>query len=174
MITKRDLSKRTGWYYVNKSGNSFPVSGWKLHIFGNTVDDSITIANTLEPILKQYNLIMKVATILNIEISVSIESSLNYGKIATVYLSSSVFKEQKLKTIVKSIKDALSCARYDKKGIIIGDRSINDTVHYRYELSEPVDPNVGIDTFEKYVSLYQPNRKEYNIPNNPDIYHLIE
>jgi hypothetical protein len=90
----------------------------------------------------------------------------DYGKCATIYLPASVFVNYNLELLLNDIDNALS--NYKKVGDkIFGDKKINSKIFYRYELSKPIDPTIGIDD-DEYQKLYQGNRGYYNIKGNPD------
>lgn len=171
MVTKQQLEKLGGWHYVqkNRDDDMFPISGWKLHIFGDTLDDSYAIASAIEPIIYNYNLCMKVATISVINAGIGIPTHNQYGKCVVVYLSPALFRENTLHSLIVSIQTVLKNAGYTKSGTIVGSKSIDGTIFYRYELSEPIDIKSGVD-FWTYVALYEKNRGyAFNITGNPDI-----
>lgn len=171
MVTKEQLEKIRGWHYMsnNKTDDMFPVSGWKLHIFGTDIHDSFTIASVIEPIVYEYNMHMKVATLSVMLAGIGNPVHHQFGKCVVIYLSPDMFtKEGKLNQFIAKLQLALSLAKYTKKGAIVGDKSIDGTIFYRYELSKPIDIQKGVDFFQ-YARLYERNRHAFNIPDNPDI-----
>jgi len=171
MVTKEQLEKIRGWHYMsnNKTDDMFPVSGWKLHIFGTDIHDSFTIASVIESIVYQYNMHMKVATLSVMLAGIGNPAHPQFGKCVVIYLTPDMFKKEgRLKQFVGDLQSALSSAKYTKKGFIVGDKSIDETIFYRYELSKPIDIQKGVDFFE-YAKLYERNRHIFNIPDNPDI-----
>lgn len=169
MITIEELKKEWGWFYINGGGLSRSnISGWKLHIFGDTLEDSVLVGNAIEPVLKQYDVTAKIATKIILMAGIGVESDPQYGKVATLYLPAKLFKEGKSADFVKDIQAALISASYTKTGNISGDAHLEGSVYYRYELDKMVDPTIGAH-FEEYHRHYRANDGEYNIEGNPDI-----
>lgn len=171
MVTKQQLEKLYGWYYMQKNRDEemFPLSGWKLHIFGESVEDSFTIASSVESIVYEYNLSMKIATSSVIKAGIGNPTHEQYGKCVVIYLSPELFRQKSvIKSFITKLQNALSLSGYDKKGNIVGSKSIDDIIFYRYELSKVIDIQKGVDFFE-YVKLYEKNRHYFNIEGNPDI-----
>ena len=173
MVTKEQLTKLQQWHYINTNVDSFPISGWKIHVFGDTLDDSVKVGNTLEPILKKFGITMKIATNILIKTAIGIPSHNQYGKVATIYLGAKIFSEEKISDFVDCLQKALSESGYTKSGKIHGDKSIDGILHYRYELKEYVDPKIGVSSHHRYMALYEGNRGNFNIPDNPDIEYLL-
>lgn len=167
MITKKQLRKISSWYYVNFMADVFPISGWKFHIYGTNVDDSYKVGVALESIITKYKLGMKIAAERNIQAGIGNPKHPNYGKIATIYLVPELFRKKLVISLLEEMKTALLKINYTKEGTISGDRKITGNIHYRYELSKPIDCTTGL-TYSEYINLYQSNRGEYNIPGNLD------
>lgn len=157
------LSTYYSWYPLHRSVEN--LSGWKLHIFGNTIQDSVDIYNSMSDIVEKYKLDMKVASLRNFEAGIADTNNRNYGKCGTVYLPVSIFQKNLIHTLLKEMKDALSS--YKKYGIIKGDKSIDDKLFYRYEFYRIIHPCIGANEIE-YANLYELNRGHYNIEGNPD------
>jgi len=157
------LSTYYSWYPIHRSIEN--LSGWKLHIFGNSIEDSVSIYNSLYNIIEKYKLDMKIASQRNLSAGIANIDNRNYGKCATIYLPISIFKENLLSILMKEIKGGLS--GYKKYGFIMGDKSIDNKILYRYEFSRPIDPCVGANEIE-YSNLYELNRGYYNVEGNPD------
>lgn len=172
MINIKQLKTLHGWHYLNRMASSFPISGWKLHIFGATIEDSHVIGTVMEPILLKYSLTMKIATQSVISAGIGDKLSNQYGKAGTIYISPQIFRDKRIGDLIKEIQEAFKTVGYVSNGIVNGDKSIDGILHYRYELSKVVDPEVGV-TYDEYIRAYEPNRGHYNIPENPDISELF-
>lgn len=160
-----DTLKGPGWKYFGEVAFHSKISGWKFHIFGTELADSVTISNALIPVLMKYGMAMKVATPSVFKAGIGIQEDIQYGKCATIYIPSSIFKTGLQAHLIQDIKEALK--DYTKTGEIYGDKSLDGKIHYRYELGRPIDPTVGI-TYSQYQYLYESNRGEYNIVGNTD------
>jgi len=165
MITKSQLQKAKGWLYSYISDKEVMImSGWKFYIFGQTIEDSEQICSLITPIAKKYNLTMKVAS-QNI-----INRNTNKKGIAwsvgIIYLNSELFEDKRVPNLISDIDNALK--DYQKTGVIVGAKSINGKLHYRYDLSFPIDPAKGVD-YHEYLNGYRGESGDYNIPGNEDI-----
>lgn len=183
-ITKVNLSKQGELFLnaINTSPESFytpnrstsdRMSGWKFHIFGDEAIDSALIADKIHNFCVQNNCTYKIATSKGYRGGIGTKSSEQYGKAVTVYIPT-----EKIPTVKEFLAQLQSkLLGYEKKGKIVGDLMITDNIGYRYELSQPVDPTIGVDN-PTYYKLYTPNRGDggdsYNIPGNPDIFQLRE
>jgi hypothetical protein len=165
MITKLQLSKLKGWHYPCISTQQImTMSGWKFYIFGETIDDSYLLCEKLTPIIKRYNLTMKVAT-QNIINRNSGKPNIAWS-IAVIYLNAEVFEDKKVGKLLEEINSTLT--DYPKSGNIKGAKSINGKVHYRYDLKKPINPSNGLE-YSDYLVNYRGEGGEYNIPENQDI-----
>ena len=145
----------------NRTGN---MSGWKVHIFGDTVEDTAIIVNRVDPVLQKWGVHGKVANDLMTQ---SINQGIQKGKASTLYITPEIIKNGQAKQFVQEVKTALG--NYNKTGKIYGDKSIDGTLHYRYELSSPVDVTTGVSMGE-YRNLYKANDGNFNIKGNPDLF----
>jgi len=158
------LLNHQDFYYLDKTIDN--LSGWKLHIVGISIEDSVLIYNSIEDIIAKYKLCLKVACKNGFESWISNINHKDYGKCATIYLPSSIFKNKLLFILLKEIENKLK--DYNPSSInIIGDKPIDNKIFYRYELSKPVDPTIGVSK-QEYEDLYEYNRGKYNIKNNID------
>ncbi len=164
-ITAEELKPHLNWFYIGVTNFARGISGWKLHIFGNELEDSVTLANALMPVLDKYKMSMKVATPIVFKAGIGVEGDIQYGKCATMYIPASVFLKKSLQAFIDDVKDAIK--DYNKTGEIYGDRSLDGKIHYRYELGTPINFSVGV-SYEQYMNLYRPNDGSYNIEGNPD------
>lgn len=173
MITYQTLSENPSWYYIGEDEIFSPaiprLSGWKFHIYGNELSDSVFIANALMPILNKRKVPMKVACDLNLKHVIGVETHKQYGKCAAIYLTPALFQGNNLHLFLEEVKEALK--NYPKTGKIKGDKSINGVMHYRYELDAPIDPKEGVDEMN-YILHYRSAMDNYNIPENNEIEHL--
>ena len=144
-------------------------SGWKFHIFGETIEDAALIFERLDPILKKWGVHGKVgneATI-NKWLSPTPTAGGNQsGKFSTIYLNPNIIRAGMVDDLADDIMRGLG--DYNKTGKIYGDKSINGTLHYRYEFSKPIDVTQGVPN----TDLYVPNRGIYNIDGNPDLFDI--
>ncbi len=140
------------------------VSGWKIHIFGETVEDTAIIVNRVEPVLQKWGVHGKVANDLMTQ---SINKGRQRGKASTLYIPPEIIKNGQTKQFIDDVSSALGS--YNKTGKIYGDKSIDGTLHYRYELSSPVDVTRGVSK-DDYYNLYKSNDGNFNIKGNPDLF----
>ena len=140
------------------------MSGWKVHIFGETVEDTAIIVNRVEPILQKWGVHGKVANDLMTQ---SINTGIQKGKASTLYIPPEIIKNGQTKQFIDDVSSALGS--YNKTGKIYGDKSIDGTLHYRYELSSPIDVTNGVSMGE-YRNLYKANDGNFNIKGNPDLF----
>ena len=171
MINKEQLSKIKKWHYPNISNREImTMSGWKLYVFGETVDDSYELCSLLVPVMERYNLTMKVATQHIIDRNNKLKKKPVWS-VAVIYLASEIFLENKMKDLLKDIE--MSLKSYAKTGNIDGAKSIDGKVHYRYDLKEPVEPSKGVP-YDKYIAMYRGEYGDFNISDNPDIDYLFK
>lgn len=171
MITKKQLSKVKWWHYCYISRKEvMTMSGWKLYIYGETIDDSFDIGVLLTDIAAKYDVTMKIATQHIID-SNKRKAKMPCWSTGVIYLNADVFREGKIKQLVKDIKDLLKS--YNKSGAIKGAKSLYDNkIHYRYDLKKPIDPAKGV-LYEDYLTLYRGEYGEFNISGNKDIEQLL-
>jgi hypothetical protein len=154
-----------GWHYPSISTHEIMrMSGWKFYVYGETVDDSYQVGSLLEPVVKKYNLTMKVAT-QNI-INRNVPKKDIAWSIAVIYLNSEIFEDKKVSNLLEDINSSLK--DYPKKGIVPGAKSINGKVHYRYDLNKPIKPTNGVE-YSDYLTAYRGEGGDFNIPENEDI-----
>jgi hypothetical protein len=171
MIKKEQLSKMKWWHYCSISKHPvMTMSGWKLYIFGCTVDDSYKVCVLLSDIAAKYNVTMKVASQAIINRNTR-KWKTPCWSIAVIYLNTEVFQNNQIKPLVNDIMESLN--GYDKTGTISGAKSVNGKVHYRFDLKVPVNPSQGV-LYEDYISLYRGEYGDYNIPQNDDIEHFFK
>tara|TARA_R110002020_G_scaffold10979_4_gene41946 strand:+ start:532 stop:1485 length:954 start_codon:yes stop_codon:yes gene_type:complete len=141
-------------------------SGWKFHIFGETIEDAALIFERLDPILKKWGLLGKVGNEGAIKewIGPALGAKQS-GKFSTIYLNPNIIRAGMVDDLVDDIMRGLG--DYKKTGKIYGDKSINGTLHYRYEFSKPIDVTQGVPEGH---NLYVVNRGIYNIQGNPDLF----
>ena len=162
------LTQISGWanLLTTKGGQS----GWKFHVYTETLDETTYVVEKLIPIAQKWGAGFKAASKEMLE-RLS-RNPLQKGKSITFYIPSSALKNNQQKVILQEIQDAIK--NLNTKGSINGDQMITKNIGYRYELSKPIDTKVGIDItkdYDYYRALYSPNEGgPYNIPNNPDIF----
>ena len=170
MLSKQQLVKLKDWYYPNiTSHTTMKVSGWKFYIFGEDVDDSLRVCELLTPVAEKYNFTMKVAS--QPIIDRNVRKKTIAWSIGVIYLHVELFSEHKIKDLLKDIDTSLK--NYNKSGVVRGAKSINGKVHYRYDLTIPVDPEKGV-VYQEYVPLYRGEYGGFNIPENADIVDLFK
>jgi hypothetical protein len=142
--------------YSNKSfiqmRNGSPMSGWKIHIYGEGVDDSAYLITKLDDFMKENNAAYKIATDSFYKGS---EGTIQKGKAMTIYIPYDIVKNNKQKEFFDGISSKIS--DYTKSGSISGDKSYDGKLHYRYEYNQPFDalPEGGVaisDASKYYVS----------------------
>lgn len=149
------------WNYTYISSlNEMILSGWKLYVYGETIDDSRYVADKITPIVGLYNATIKVATEDIIERNNKIKPA--WG-IAVIYLHKELFECNLIGCLIASINNSLS--RYSKSGYYNGSRPLTDNLSYRYDLIEPIVASVGLQ-YEDYLTKYRGEFGHYNIENN--------
>lgn len=169
MITKQQLEKMKGWFYSFICTNDeMEMSGWKLYIYGENIDDSYNVCSLVTPIAKKYDLTMKVASqrIINRN---NMRTDVAWS-IAVIYLDPKIFRNNQISSLINDITSSLT--DYTKSGNVTGAKSLNGKVHYRYDLKEPVNPEIGVP-YDKYTTLYRGETGEFNIPNNYDVFETV-
>lgn len=166
----REKYKNTDWVQVTRPINEM-YSGWKFHVYADTIDEAAYLFETLLPVVKKHNAGFKIA---GGEMLKRLSSNPDQmGKGVTIYISPTTFKKNMVNTLFNDIKSAVSS--YNKSGSIVGDKMLTKNIGFRYELSKPINPTDGID-FKTYLNLYSSNRgaTNYNIEGNKDILHLFK
>jgi len=172
------LSSRGQTFYDNfkNSGNWLQVlnikgnmSGWKFHIFTSNFDDTALVFDKVYDVVNRYGAGLKVGTGQMFNRSIGNPGSVQYDKGVTIYIPANVIKNGQQKQMLNDIQSAIS--EYKGGGNISGDKMITNNIGYRYELSKPIDPKLGV-TKDDYYSLYSPNSEgsSFNIQNNLDIF----
>jgi hypothetical protein len=133
------------------------MSGWKFHVFGEDLVDSVFLKEKLWPVTQKWNAGAKVGGIKHTD-GVTYPSmqpgGVQYGKQgATIYIPVDVINSGKQQEMLSDIQNAI--AGYKKGGNISGDQAITPSIHYRYELLGPV-PKEGID-MKTYDVMYNKN-----------------
>jgi hypothetical protein len=157
-------SQSKGWLQItNVKGN---MSGWKFHISSYSPQDVDFLYEKLLPVINKWGAGFKLASD---EMLTKLSTSSNQiGKGATIYIPTSVVKAGKQREFLSDIERAIT--GYKTTGKISGDKMINDKIGYRYELSKPTDPNLGVD-MNQYRALYSPNQGgSHNTYGNPDLF----
>jgi hypothetical protein len=162
----KELFMNRGWVQVHDQvGN---LSGWKMHVFSDNLDDAIYLMDKLDPVMKKWGAGLKIGGGKIFERSVGQPGTLQYGKGTTIYIPSSVFEKGAFKSFLKDVETAISS--YDKTGTINGDRMISNKIGYRYELSEIIDPAKGVNMTD-YSIMYNKNTgTDYKLRGMKDIF----
>lgn len=173
MTIQEKVTQQQNWVYVTPSNlvDELMMSGWKIHIFGNKTEDSVTIAERMQKVLNKYAMHMKVASSFLYKIAIGIPEDIQYGKAATMYLPPTIFENDKLQEFVDDIIEALG--DYGMDGIIYGDKSLGHSIHYRYELKNLIKINEGVP-HDIYSFLYRANDGSYNIAGNSDPFEKLK
>ena len=150
--------------FAYNNSNSFiqmttgkPMSGWKIHIYGDSVEDSAKLITKLDDYLKSTESFYKIATDKFYKNS---SGTKQQGKALTIYIPYDVVKSGKQKEYFDGISQKLG--DYNKTGNISGDKSYNGVIHYRYEYKEPFDalPEGGV-TSGNAGKYYESNEGDY-------------
>ena len=158
--------------WVQPLGVRSPLSGWKLHIYGINVIDTLRINYTLAKFLEKKDLPYKLTTHVTHQ---SHMHTVQEGKAFTIYLPIKYFltkkKRNELKSVIDEISKLLHDAGYSRKGEISGDRRWwNGIIHYRYDRTIWMRSE-GFDEKE----YYNPNEGgDYNIERNPDLFEMLK
>ena len=166
MITKPQLKKMTKWFYSYISKREIMMmSGWKLYVFGENIDDSFEICSLITPVAEAYDLTMKVASeaIINRNNMKTNET----WSVAVIYLDPHIFATRKRsRGLILDLQEALK--NYNKTGVIKGAKSFDGKIHYRYDLNVSVKPWIGVE-YSHYLNMYRGGEGDYNIRGNDDI-----
>jgi hypothetical protein len=166
------LMEFPNWYQIGDFDKNH--SGWKFHIYANSVEDSAFLFVRLKPIAKKWGAILKTASQANYDALA--ENPYQIGKGVVFYIPSYVIKDNKQRALLNEINSAIS--DYDNAGDIDGDLMLTKNIGIRYELNKPINPKVGLDLstdqgFNDYKYNWyksQEGGSSYNVPNNPDIF----
>jgi hypothetical protein len=166
------LMELPNWYQIGDFDKNH--SGWKFHIYANSVEDSAFLFVRLKPIAKKWGAILKTASQANYDALA--ENPYQIGKGVVFYIPSYVIKDNKQRALLNEINSAIS--DYDNAGDIDGDLMLTKNIGIRYELNKPINPKVGLDLstdqgFNDYKYNWyksQEGGSSYNVPNNPDIF----
>jgi len=161
---KNVASRMNGWIQItNNKGN---MSGWKFHVYADTLDEVAFLYEKLLPVVKKYGVGFKAGSGPMMERLA--QNAVQKGKGVTLYLPSEVISQNTQKEFLSDLQSAIK--GYEKTGQISGDRMITNNIGYRYELSKPIDASKGVD-MSQYKALYKANEGGgHNIPGNPDLF----
>tara|TARA_R110002020_G_scaffold469916_1_gene695300 strand:+ start:399 stop:1595 length:1197 start_codon:yes stop_codon:yes gene_type:complete len=149
-----------GWYYFGPPTNFVEMSGWKFHIFGENLVDSAYLIDKLEPISMKWGSTSKVGGPGQVVGNPAFKlGQIQHGKQGvTMYIPQSVIDAGNHKAMLSDIKKAIGGYGehpFTKGGTILGDKMLTPQIHYRYELSKPIEPYSM--TEPKYRELYNTN-----------------
>lgn len=147
------------WTYINIS-YCFLMSGWKLYIYGKSLEDAEYICKHITNICKIYNLTAKIATN---EIILRNNKMKPAWGIAVIYLHNSLFNGGLISLLIKNL--AYSLRNYNSSGMYNGAFRINSCISCRYDLSISINPAKGM-IYSNYAAYYRGEFGNYNITNN--------
>jgi hypothetical protein len=144
-----------GWYDFGPSFRAEEMSGWKFHIFGETLEDSAFLIEKLKSVADKYNASSKVGGPTQVNLDSMKPGTPQHGKQGVcMYIPQSVINNGQQDAMLKDIESAIS--GYEKSGTISGDKSITPSIHYRYELNGPIKEG-DIKTYNDYTLRYNKN-----------------
>jgi len=147
----------------------YPLSGWKIHIYGENEKDSRLVYSSIKDLILENNFSCKIALQTFFEVT---HKQKQEGKAVTVYFPPEVISENKLEKIIQGLKKDLEKINYKKDKQIFGDKKLSDSIYYRYELNIPlVKEGFGERAFDVH---YRKSEGNYNIENNPDPFESIK
>jgi len=154
------------WEYINiTKAEDMLMSGWKLYIYGNTVEDGRFAASLLEPIIKDFDMTVKIAT--NGIIRRNLNSNRAWSSMV-IYLDPHAAK--RIDSYLHVFRFYLRTGGYSQSGNITGAKCLDDgLIHLRYDMEIPIDPLIGCD-YETYKANYRGEYGDYNIPNNKSLF----
>ena len=152
-------------WFIKPNKTPYPLSGWKLHISGESEEDSIIIRNALIEVIEKYNLGWKLAR--DEFFKLANEKGRNQYKSSTIYLPIKVINSGKQFQVVKDISSNLKENKYGKDIPIKGSNKIANSIYYRYDLDIPLTKE-GFSR-EEYFKRYKPSGGNFNIEGNKDI-----
>lgn len=150
------------WEYINiKKAENMLMSGWKLYIYGNTVQQGRDLSYILGNFIMDMDLTAKICTnsiVLRNELSKRAWSAM------VIYLDPHAVKY--FGDYIRIMHNELKINNYPYRGEIPGALNIcEDLIHLRYDLEIPVNPVIGVD-YDTYIQHYRGEYGEYNIPGN--------
>lgn len=146
------LDNSNSWF----SNGIYPesISGWKFHIFGEDLKDSVFLKEKLWPVAQKWGAEAKVGGLYQTSAETFKKGQKQYGKQgATIYIPPSVINSGRQKEMLSDIQNAIN--GYKKEGSISGDQMITPNIGYRYELLGPISKE-GIDR-KSYKAMYNSN-----------------
>jgi len=153
-----------GWYNFGSDFRPEEMSGWKFHVYGETLEDSAFLIEKLRPIAEKYNASSKVGGPARVESIRSGNSPEQYGKQGvTMYIPQTVINNGQQESMLKDIESAI--VGYKKGGTISGDKQITPAIHYRYELNGPIRQG-DIKSWNDYHMRYNSNSGGPYKPDN--------
>jgi hypothetical protein len=161
---KKMIEDWSGWIQLlTPKGN---MSGWKLHVLTNTVDETAFALEKIIPLSQKYGAGVKAAA--EDMLQRLANNPLQKGKGITIYIPSTIVKNNQQRIFLKELQDALK--GLNTKGSISGDMMITNNIGYRYEFSKPINAAIGADD-ATYRQLYSSNDGgPHNIQGNVDIF----
>lgn len=161
--TKNSKYNKTDKADIFQYANPAKISGWKFHIYGDSVEDSEFLEKYISPILLKHGWSHKIAT--SYRYSVTNQQGI---KGMTAYAPT----PDALPKMIPAVYNALTTNKYRENkqtdiSKMTGDKPINKFMTYRYDLSIPADKVAGMQPNE-VMKYYRPASGNYNIENNPD------
>jgi hypothetical protein len=156
---------KQGWNYIHiDTSEVMMMSGWKLYVYGRTLEDSTKLIPLIQPISKRYNLTTKVAT--EYIIIRNTNKSIVWSSVV-IYLTPKIF--QSFDKLINNLNDKLIKYERPQFGTMHGARPFKDHIIYsRYDLITPINPFIGIK-YDEYATLYRGEHgTSYNIERNVD------
>lgn len=152
------------FYFQKMTYSKYPSSGWKFHIYGESLEDSFNIYNSIEDVLIKYELGSKIAK--DSFFKDFPRGNRQWGKACTIHLPISLFDKNNLKNCILELNESLIENDYKKEGKILGDKKLINSIYYRYQLKAPFEKE-GFSKKENRL-FYRRNDGNYNVKNNLD------
>ena len=144
-----------GWYEFGPSFRGEEMSGWKFHIFGETLEDSAFLIEKLKSVADKYSASSKVGGPTQVNLDSMKPGTTQHGKQGvTMYITNTVVESGKQQEMFLDIQTAIS--GYNKGGTIAGDKELTPSIHYRYELNGPIKKG-DIKNWDDYNMRYNQN-----------------
>jgi ribosome-binding protein aMBF1 (putative translation factor) len=172
-LSQEELAAKLDYNPYWVSNEIFPefTSGWKFHVFGAELIDSVFLKEKLWPVGQKWNSEIKVGGTVHND-GVTFPSmqpgGKQYGKQgATIYIPVDVVNSGRAGEMLRDIETAI--AGYKKGGSISGDKELTPAIHYRYEYVGPV-PKEGLPRKNARAMYNKNDGGPYKPDDVPDLF----
>lgn len=145
--------------------STYPLSGWKLYISGESQEDSEILNQFLSPLIKKYNLAWKSSKKRFFELS---KGSRKEKVSLFIYFPVSIVNESKHNLVIRDISDILFSNKYLKDFPLYYAQKLCSSIYSRYEMDIPFRKE-GFDR-ESYFKHRKKGGDSFNLKDNFNIF----